>query len=214
MISACGGGGGGSTPTDPSAVFSLFPSGYFSNGYSEGYTLTGTDTAGGKYTGSYSIQTQEQSTFRGQPAIPLAALLQLNNTASGAFLSVKSTRFYSTNTSIPEYLGFTNTTFGTTTVSATTNPFPSTAKIGSFGSIGTYTNSAGYTDVATWKLEDGGNGKAKLVILETTSDQVGKLTSTSEEIYTINVNGKRLSVTFRLFDVASGTTINLSGNKN
>jgi len=216
MISACGGGGGGSssTPTDPATVFSLFPSGYFSTGYSESYTLTGTDTAGGVFTGSYSIQTQAQSTFNGVPAIPFAVSLQLNNTASGAFVSAIGTGYYSTNTASPENLGFTNTTFGTTTVSATTTALPTTATIGSFGSIGTYVDSAGDTDVDTWRLDDGGNGNAKLVISTTTTDQFGTVTSTSEESYIINSNGNRVSIAFRLFDTSSGITISLSGNKN
>lgn len=185
MISACGGGGGGSstTPTNPATVF---PSGYFSTGYSESYTLTGTDTAGGVFTGSYSVQTKSQTTFNGVPAIPFDVLLQLNNTASGAFVSAIGTGYYSTNTASPENLGFTNTTFGTTTVSATTTPLPTTATIGGFGSIGTYTDSAGDTDVDTWRFDDGGNGNAKLVISTTTTNQFGTVTSTSEASYIIN----------------------------
>ncbi len=216
-LSACGGGGGGGSntaPTNPTTVFSLFPSGYFSVGYSESYTLTGTDTAGGVFTGSYLIQTQTQSTFNGVPAIPFDVSLQLNNTASGAFVSAIGTGYYSTNATNPENLGFTNTTFGTTTVSATTTALPTTASIGSFGSIGTYTDSAGDADVDTWRLDDGGNGNAKLVIFTTTTDQFGTVTSTSEESYLINSSGNRISIEFRLFDTSSGITISLSGNKN
>jgi hypothetical protein len=217
-ISGCGGGGGGNstTPTDPTTVFSLFPSGYFSAGYNETYTFTGTDTGGGVFTGSYSIQTQTQtqSAINGVPAIPFAVSLKLNNTASGAFISSIGTGYYSTDTTNPENLGFTSTTFGKTTVSATTTVLPTTATIGSFGSIGTYIDNTGDTDVDTWRLDDGGNGNAKLVISTTTTDQFGTISFTSEESYLIAPNGNRISIAFRLFDPNAGITINLSGNKN
>jgi hypothetical protein len=218
-LTACGGGGGGgggnsTTPTDPTTVFSLFPSGYFSAGYNETYTFTGTDTGGGVFTGSYSIQTQTQSAINGVPAIPFAVSLQLNNTASGAFISSIGTGYYSTDTTNPENLGFTSTTFGTTTVSATTTVLPTTATIGSFGSIGTYIDNTGDTDVDTWRLDDGGNGNAKLVFSTTTTDQFGTISFTSEESYLIAPNGNRISIAFRLFDTNAGITINLSGNKN
>ena len=174
-LSGCGGGGSSTTPTDPNTVFSLFPSAYFTLGYSESYTLTGTDTGGGVFTGSYSIQTQSQSTFNGNPAIPFAVSLQLNNTASGAFVTAIGTGYYSTTISNLHNLGFTNTTFGTTTVSASTTALPTTATIGNFGSVGTYTDSAGDTDVDTWRLDDGGNGNAKLVFSTTTTDQFEQL---------------------------------------
>ena len=200
-------------PTDPNTVFQLFPSGHFSNGYSETYILSGSDTAGGTQTGSFSIQTQSQSIFNGEAAIPFAVILQITNTQTGAFGSASGYGYYSTNQNDLRDLGYESTTTGEMTVSATTTAIPLTGRINDFGDAGIYIDSTGERDVDTWQLSDGGDGRAKLTFYTTTTDQFGVTQSTSEETYLINPNGTRISIDFRIYYTSSGITLTLSGNK-
>ena len=213
VLSACGGGGGDSTltPTDPTTVFQLFPSGRFVEGNSETTNYTGTDTAGGVYTATLSRKTLAESTFLGDPAIPISFQLQLTNSANVAFVSVMGSEYFSPLATDRHYLGFSSST-GTTTVSSTTSAIPQTAKIGDFGVIGTYTDNAGEVDVQSWRLDDGGSGNANAVILSSTSDQFGNLVSSSVEVIKIDVNGNALSSTVTIFDASSGITITLNGS--
>lgn len=215
-LAACGGETNENNianPTDPNTVFQLFPSGFLSNGYSEFYTLSGSDTAGGTHTGNYSLQTQSQSVFNGEAAIPFAVLLQITNTQTGAFGSSSGYGYYSTSLNDLRNLGYESTTTGEMTVSATTTAIPLTGKINDFGDTGIYIDSTGERDVDTWQLSDGGNGRAKLTFYGTSTDQFGVTLSTSEETYLIDPDGTRISIEFRIYYPGSGITLTLSGNK-
>ena len=118
----CSSGGDAPPATDPNTVFQLFESGSFTAGYTETANFTGTDTAGGVWNGTISNQTQAQSTFLGQPAIPILAQLQLTNTANGAVISNIGTAYWSISASDRRYLGYSDSS--TTTVSATTAAIP------------------------------------------------------------------------------------------
>lgn len=213
VLSGCGDGDNSFNPTDPDAVFNLFPSDYFIIGYSESYSLSGFDTAGGLPTGSLSMQTQSQEIFNGELAIPISVALQVVNTQTGSFINSTGIGYYSTDENDRRELGFTNITLGTSTFIAVTSAIPATAKIGDSGEIGSYIDNLGNRDVKTWQLLDGGDGRASLVFSSTTRDQVGLFLSSAEESYLIEQNGDRVSVEFRLFDADSGATLTLSGNK-
>ena len=174
-LQGCGGGGGSSNvPNDPSTIFSLFPAGYFSPGYSESYTLSGTDTNGRRYTASQSRETQSPSTFNAVAAIPVEIFSRLEETASGSVAVAIGTEYYSTNVANPDYLGSINTTDGITLLASTTTAYPETATIGDFGAVGTYTDNVGETDAIAWRLDDGGNGNGRLVISTTTTGFIRK----------------------------------------
>jgi len=210
-VSCSSGGGDSATPTDPATVFQLFPSGYFTAGYTETTSYTGSDTLGGTYTAIFSIQTQPQSTFLGVPAIPILGQLQMTNTSTGAFASVISTSYYTPLATDRHYLGYSNSA-GTTTVSSTTTAIPETAKIGNFGVIGTYTDNAGDVDVQSWRIDDGGNGNADVVQLSTETDQFGSPITSSTSISKTDVNGNTLSYKLIIFYFASGETLTLVSN--
>lgn len=223
ILTACGGGGGGSTPTNqtdllnqtsPDITFRLFPSEFLTEGYSESYTLTGSDTEGGTQTGTFNIETRAQTTYLNAPAIPTDGTLNITNTETGAFIASVGAEYYSIDLNDLHYLGFSSTTFGTVTASATTTAIPLTAKIGEFGTVGTYIDSAGDKEVISWQLIDGGNGKAKFVSTNTEFDQFDTLALTTETSYLIDENGNRYSVEFRAFYYDINVTLTLSGNKN
>ena len=198
----------GGVPTDPNTVFQLFPPGYFSVGYSKTTNFTGTDTGGGVFTATASVQTQAQTTFLGQPAIPQLVQIQLTNTATGAFVSNIGTGYWSTSATDRRILGFSDSS--STTVSATTTAIPQTAKIGDFGVVGTYTDNAGDVDVDSWRLDDGGNGRAKLVLLSTGTDQFGTLIISSTSTDLIDTSGNAISEEIKIFFADIDITLTLN----
>lgn len=213
LLVACGGGGGGGTPvtpTDPNTVFSLFPSGFFNAGYSDVVNYTGTDTLGGTHIATFSTQTQAQTTFLGEPAIPVIGQLQLTNTANNAVISNIGTVYWSTSATDRHRLGYSDST--TTTVSATTTAIPQTAMINDFGVTGTYIDNAGEVGTDSWRLDDGGSGRAEMVNLSTTRDQFGDLISSSTTTTLIDTSGNSVSTTLVLFIASENATITLSSN--
>jgi len=212
IASGCGSSGGGdsTTPTDPNTVFQLFQPGLFTTGYTETMNYTGTDTDGGTWTGTMSHLTQSQTTFIGQAAIPFLVQVKLTNTANGTAISNVGTAYYSVSASDRHCLGYSDSY--TTTVSATTTAIPETAKIGDFGVIGTYIDNAGSVDVQSWRLDDGGNGLAKIVQLYTKKDQFGNLETSSTATAVINTSGETLSNQEVIFFADSGVTLTLNSN--
>lgn len=211
IIQGCSSGGGDSTtPTDPNTVFQSFEAGVFTAGFTETINYTGTDTAGGVWSGTVSEQTQPQSTFLGQPAIPILVQVQLTNSANGAVLSTTGTNYWSTSASDRHYLGYSDTS--STTVSATTTAIPETVKIGDFGVVGTYTDNAGSVVVQTWRLDDGSNGLANIIRLITEKDQFGNLVTSSTSTTLIDTSGKTISRTLVQFFADSGETLTLNGS--
>jgi hypothetical protein len=212
ILVGCGGGGGdgasAGVPTDPDTVFRSAPSGYFTDGYSQTHNYTGADSEGGVYTATLSEQTQSQTTFLGVPAIPILGLLQLTNTANGAFVSSTVTVYYTTSASDRHYLGSSDSS--TTTVSSTTNALPESGKIGDFGVTGTYTDNAGNVTEQSWRIDDGFNGRAKLVSLSTTTDQFGTLTLSTTTTQLIDTSGNVISEELIAFYADVGVTLTLN----
>jgi hypothetical protein len=213
-LSACGGGSGSGDsdfkPTDPSTEFRSSPAGYFTPGGSSTQNCSGEDSDGDKYTAVFSAQTQAKTTFLGTPAIPIVSQLQLTNTSTGAFVSNIGTTYASTSEQDRRYLGY--SAASTTTVSATTSTLPRTMKIGDFGITGTYTDNAGNVDVKSWRVDDGGSGKAKVVSLSTVKDQFGNLVTSSITTSTIDTNGNVTSQMIDIFYADFGVTLTLNCN--
>ena len=222
LLGACGSGGGGGgdssststpapTPTDTNLAFQLFPAGFFSSGYTETYQLSGSDTNGGAYTATLSATTQAQTTFNGQPAIPVQSVVKITNTQTGAFVTGTSTGYHSTDSGSRMYLGFTDNTTSTTYTAVSLNIIPQSAKIGDIGVVGTYSG-GGETDQISWQLTNANNGLANLVTNNTTTIS-GNLQWSEEHIFVIDQQGNRKSLTIKIYYASNGVTITLSGNK-
>jgi hypothetical protein len=212
FLVGCGGGGGAAAPTDvptdPNTVFRSSPTGYFTEGYSATGNYTGTDSEGGVYTATLSEQTKAQTTFLGVPAIPILGLLQLTNTANGGFVSNTVTVYYTTSASDRHYLGSSDSS--TTTVSSITDALPESGKIGDFGVIGTYTDNVDNVTEQSWRLDDGFNGRAKLVNLSTVTDQFGTLTLSTTTTSLIDTSGNVISQELIAFYADIGVTLTLN----
>ena len=217
LIQGCSGGGGDAPPpddalppTDPGTVFPLFNAGQFVAGYTDTITLTGSNTEGDTFTGSFSVQTQPESTFLSMPAIPFLTELQLSNTKTGDFVATLGTSYYTTLATDRHYLGYSN--LSVTISSAVREAIPQSAKIGDFGVIGTYTDNAGNVDAQSWSLDDAGGGFANRVELSTVTDPSGKLNSSSVTTSKIDANGNLLSYKYVIFIADTNVTTTLIGN--
>jgi hypothetical protein len=98
-------------------------------------------------------------------------------------------------------------------MATSTNIIPLTATIGDFGNIGNYTQSDGKSQTRSWALEDGFNGKAKLVVTTVLRDFSGALEATEGDTNTIRQDGTisqvHITVTLHQLD---NTVLTLSGS--
>jgi len=159
------------------------------------------------YTGSTSEKTLPSSTFLGTLSIPLETKIQFT-ASNGAFGTAVLNSHYSTDINNRKFLGVDG---DITTVSANTTAIPQTAKIGDSGVIGTYVDDTGFESFLSWRLDDGQNGNAKLVLLNDTNNQSGTLDNTVTTTYLIEANGNRLSVELETFNVNVNTRVTFNG---
>ncbi len=207
---ATGTGGGGGTPTDTTIDFSLFPPTFFTS-YDVSADLSGTFSNGVSpdvaVTGSVTEKIQAQSTFLGQAAIPF--LTTTTFTSSIAFGTAVITNYYNMDAANRRFLGSEDDV--TSTALTTPTVIPKTARIGDSGSVGVYVDVDGLESTITWRLEDGFDGKAKLIILNKTNKASGAPDNTVTTIYLIQPDGTRLSVEIVTFNETVQITNTLSG---
>ena len=229
MISAlslygCGGGSGTTTvtdtPTDTSLVFSIFAPEYLGGNYSISYSLAGSDTNGDSYSATQSVQSGNPSmVFVGKKAVKVIDVsTSITNTSTNALIEITDNKYFihEEHTNIIKYYGYyhdynASYTYLVIPKSDTSiNVIPLTATIGDFGIVGEYINSGGSYFTQSWKLTDGFNGKAKLIVTTVPSDTSSNLYPTTIEKLLISqdgtVSGFELIVTYH----QSGNTITLT----
>lgn len=186
FVTACGGGSPDSTETP--LVFSAFPPGYFDGNYSASYTLTGSSSDGENYTAIWEIVSGADTTFNSNPVKTIEKTLTTTNIATNAVVvgAVHSTYFSTDiNNLIVEGTG----SQGVIYIPTSTAIIPLTGSIGDSGIVGSYTGSDGSSSSSTWAIEDGFNGKAKLVITEVFKDGSSALYLTQVQKWLISKNG-------------------------
>lgn len=216
---ACGGGGGSSsstsdTPTDTSIVFSTFPSTYFGGNYSSTYTLNGSFSNGDNVRATWNIQSGSTTSFNSQSVTTIDQLLSITNTTTSATSGGLSETYYSTDTNNLTLLGGYRTIDGVSSMATSTTVIPLSGTIGDFGMVGNYTLSDGTSSSITWALEDGFNGKAKLVTTTTIRDSSNALYATEVDKWLITQDGARESVSVTVtYHQSNNLTLTMSGNK-
>lgn len=206
--SGCGGGGGGSTPTDTNIDFPTFPQNYFSS-YNKTMTLNGSDTTGDRHTLVVSEQTVSQTTFLSTSAIPIQQQLQATNNSTGGISNGIGNMYFTISASDRHFIGDDG---DSVTVSSTTTAIPQTARIGDFGVVGEYIDNAGDKKTVSWRVDDGFNGKAKLVLLFDLEDQYGNFYASETQTFLIDQTGNRLSMDVVGYYANSGITVTLKGS--
>ncbi len=198
---------GNGQPTDININFKLFPDDYFT-GYDVYAALVGSNNKGQSYTGSITEKTLAVTTFLGESAIPVESKTEFTIT-NGGFGSATLKNYYSVNADDRRFLGVGG---NIVTVSATTTPIPETARIGDSGMIGTYIDNANFETTLSWRLEDGFNGNAKLVLLNVTDKPSGDLDNRFTTTYLIQPDGSRLSVKLVTYNDNVNIEVTLEGD--
>ena len=218
FVSACGGGGGGTpastdVPTDTSLSFSSFPPGFFDGSYSTSYSLTGTATNATSYTATWSIQSGTDTTFNSKSVKTIEQLISITNTTTNAVAGALGRDYFSTDINNLTYEGSDIPSLALSSMSTSTTVIPLTASIGDFGSLASYTSSDGTSGTVTWSLQDGFNGKAKLVTTTVDRDTSNVLDTTEVHKWLISQDGTRLSVEVIItYHQDNNLTLTLSGS--
>lgn len=197
LLFGCGGGGGSTTttPTPATATFSTAKFASLTTGDTLGFNLSGTDTAGGVYSGTTQNIVDGPATVDGRSVTQKRVLLTLTK-AGANVMSVIETYYYNADRSIYK-VTFSN---GVTATPTNTFAYPLSVKIGDFGAGIALSYSNGNSLTSTWQVLDGGNGNVKLQVSTNINSNVsdastvyinsiGVVTSTTEVIYNFPTTG-------------------------
>ncbi len=193
-------------PTSTSIKFQLFPGNYFID-YDVSASLTGSDSRGINLTGNIAEKLLLRTAFLGIRVSPIQTTTAFFAVGMG-FGTAIVTSYYSTNVNVRRFVGVSG---DITTVKATTTDIPVRAKIGQSGIIGTYIDKRNFTSTLSWQLDDGFNGLAKLIFLNTTTKPSGDLDNTFKTTYLIQQNGKRETVELETYNDTIKLTVTLKG---
>ncbi|MEM7256693.1 MAG: hypothetical protein AAF404_04820 [Pseudomonadota bacterium] len=211
VLGACGGGNDSGAQADGQTLFTLFPANFFNSGYSESYTVAGSDNQGQQFNGRYVFQTQPQALFQGATVTPVITTLTINNENTGASSTIVSTDYYQVQNSSLQLMG---AIAGAVTLQPLGDAsVPQFAMTGEFGAIGTFLDNAGNRTVSSWRLDSAANGQATFIQLQTTTNPEDEVASTAETELVINTAGERLSAVVRINNLANGVALVLSGSR-
>jgi hypothetical protein len=204
-IAGCGGGGESTaTPTQtPATVFNTSKYTTLATGPVISFNLTGTDTAGGSYTGSLSETVDGPVAFETINTIKKRTLLTLNKTGVGNVLDAVATSYFRQSDSSLYKIVYNN---GVTAVPTVYNAIPATVKIGDSGAGSTLSYSNGAIITGTWQVQDGGNGLAKVIKIANSNtglseqdsvfiDAAGEIISAELKIYNFPTSGVTTTLT-------------------
>lgn len=202
----CGGGGGGSTPAPtPTPAGTVFDLGKFTSlatGTSYSITYTGTDTAGGSYTGSQQSTVAGTTTFEGRSVIQRNMVMNITKTGVGVVLSTTAQSYYNADRTLYKTV-YSNGVFATPT---TTFALPTTAQIGNFaGQALSYSNGNSLTQA--WQVTDAGNSVANIIVTSTTNLGLSEV-----DTIAVTTTGTFLSLKNVIYNFPSaGVTTTLNG---
>lgn len=169
-------------------VFCLSKPGADEPGASLSIPLTGSDTAGGSYTGNYSTSILNRTPP--SSGTMSRSLLTLRNESSGALINSLSETYYTGNGN-PEFRDVDGLRYYCTDTQPAPD-MPDSARIGDFGDLPTweFSNYSGWTRItAAWRLDRKSNTQAYLVIASTVASFLGGTEAVEEMKLTINADG-------------------------
>lgn len=211
LINACSESATEPTPTEP--TYQLFPNGYFSTGFREEYTLTGSSSNGETHSGNLFILAQASETFNGVAVASILTQSSWTDVSTGAMHSSAGEDKWTLDNNDRRRLAVENPLSGQIFLATTPQTIPTTAKIGESGSFGTYTDQNGNSEVLTWRLESAGNNQAKFTIASRVSDSSGAAFSENDSSFIVGEDGTRSSMTIRFLLVPLGITTNWTGTR-
>ena len=171
------------------------------------FTLTGSDTSGGTWSGSMQMRGDGATVFEGQNVTKVSQMVTLS-LLGGGVASSSIASYYRTNGVLYKAV-YSGSTSGTATQTNNAT-MPATFKIGDFASGPTLTlnlNSAIDTVSTTYQVVSGGNSNAK--VISTMTYQVANYSATTE--YIISPTGDILSLKMILYYPSLNKTVTLNG---
>ncbi len=191
-FTACGGGGSSSepqaTPTPTTKIFDLSKIQSTAIGTFYSTQLTGSDSNGVNYSGSFSMANRAQSMLDGVLVTPHDLIISL--TGGGDSFTVTATSNVDTSGNL---ISIVIQTTGLVCTPVSPDSMPTTVKIGDFGIRSTLVCNDDTTSEGSWRIEDGGNGAIKFISNATVKDQFNTVVSVADVTYTINSDGDIVS---------------------
>jgi hypothetical protein len=188
LMSACGGGGGDSSPINLDQTFSLAKLQSTTLGTVYSTQLSASDSDGKNYTGSISLANRAQEMLGGVLVTPRDTLLNLSG--DGTSIVVTATSFVDTSNNL---ISLVIQTAGVVCTPVSPNNIPSSVKIGDFGILSTLVCDNDTTQESNWRIEDAGNGNIFAITNSTTKDQSSTITSVAEVSYKLDSNGNTIA---------------------
>jgi hypothetical protein len=216
-LTGCGGGGGGDTGSaatpvvESSKTYStakLFP---LSSTAATSFTLTGSDNAGGTWTGSWLMRGDGQTVFEGKNVTKITQQISMKLTgATGSATSSSNvTSYYNADQSLYKAI-YSGAASG---YAIQTNNFvpPLIFKIGDAftgPAMTSYINGVTEYQTSTYQINDGGNGNAKV---SSTIHYTSGNSATTEQI--ITPTGDLVSMKMVMNYPSLGRTVTLYGSR-
>ena len=205
----CGGGGGESTPTvantntySTAKILPLTASGTTT------FTLTGSDTSGGSWSGSVQTRGDGSTVFEGQNVSKVSQIVTLSLAGSSTASSTVAIASYYKSDGLLYKAVYSGSTSGTA-LQTNSAILPATFKVGDFASGPSLSlNLNGTTDsvTTTYQVFDAGNGNARVV--STMTYQVASYSATTE--YIISPSGDMLLLKMILYYPSLNKTVTLN----
>jgi len=210
---SCGGGGGTSatptpTPTGTPVSMTTFKGIYYGTvapGTQASANLSGSDSQGFSWTGSFTAVSDGPTTFETQNVTKSRTLVTLQRGTGTPITGISSRYFLISNSTLYKSVS----SLGTISVPTTQTIIPNTIHVGDFDNFLNTTNSDGTTTTSTWEMEGEFNGNTKF-IASAVFKTGGTITSTEVDTYFLDPSGKPYRIEISV--TVSGVTVNLSGN--
>ena len=215
-IFGCGGGGGGGTPavatpvgtTVNLATARAFQTGTAAAGSQLSFALTGSDTQGGAWSGSFTIVSDGATTFENQAVTKARSLITLTRASSGASVTASTdSYFHVSDRSLYKTVDSLNVT-GTPTSQASV---PDSARVGDSGSLWSIAYSDGTSSSSTWRLDPEFNGNSKLTSSTIVKNASNAVSSTEEQTIYLDAGGTPYRLDEKV--TVSGVTVSLTGSR-
>ena len=218
FMSACSGGGGDisvNIPTPAGTPVSLttvkgFFYGTAAPGSQMSFNLSGSDSTGQAWTGSFAMASDGPTTFETNNVYKERVLTSLTRTADGASASGVSTSYFLVSDSS---LYKSVSSSGTTAVPTAQTLLPDNVRVGDSGSLQTTSRSDNAIETATWKLEGEFNFNSKFTFSFIVRDATTNVVKTLEDdtLY-LDSAGKPYKVTMTV--VTNSVQLTMAGNRN
>jgi len=195
-------GCGSSSNTTNTTAYSLSQIASLTTGHSLSINVSGTDTQGNSYTGTFQQIVEGPTTLNGNSVTEQRTLLTLTEVNVGQ-VSVVELFYWNTNGTLNEIL-FTSGITGTCTNNFA---YPSTVQIGESFAGASLSLSNGTTYTSNWTVSDGGNGNAELTLTGNTNTGLAE-----QDVWVITPAGTVVSYMQTTYNFpAAGVTTTLTG---